>query len=151
MSKQDLLPWATTGHSGKAVLLVAPLSWAGSDRKSRAALDAYVKRGFERLAGQLEASADARLLLVVTTQDGEEQQPSERKWLKELNKTANAKAMTICKDPARLCSELAVPAAAESAAPKSFPAVLVLQGNPCLLYTSPSPRDQRGSRMPSSA
>ena len=23
--------------------------------------------------------------------------------------------------------------------------------NPCLLYTSPSPRDQRGSRMPSSA
>ena len=25
------------------------------------------------------------------------------------------------------------------------------QGTPCLLYTSPSPRDQRGSRMPSSA
>ena len=24
-------------------------------------------------------------------------------------------------------------------------------GSPCLLYTSPSPRDQRGSRMPSSA
>ena len=24
-------------------------------------------------------------------------------------------------------------------------------GQPCLLYTSPSPRDQRGSRMPSSA
>ena len=24
-------------------------------------------------------------------------------------------------------------------------------GTPCLLYTSPSPRDQRGSRMPSSA
>ena len=24
-------------------------------------------------------------------------------------------------------------------------------GNACLLYTSPSPRDQRGSRMPSSA
>ena len=24
-------------------------------------------------------------------------------------------------------------------------------GPPCLLYTSPSPRDQRGSRMPSSA
>ena len=31
---------------------------------------------------------------------------------------------------------------------------LVVRGNPprtCLLYTSPSPRDQRGSRMPSSA
>ena len=26
-----------------------------------------------------------------------------------------------------------------------------LLGFPCLLYTSPSPRDQRGSRMPSSA
>ena len=25
------------------------------------------------------------------------------------------------------------------------------RGNLCLLYTSPSPRDQRGSRMPSSA
>ena len=27
----------------------------------------------------------------------------------------------------------------------------VVEGTPCLLYTSPSPRDQRGSRMPSSA
>ena len=27
----------------------------------------------------------------------------------------------------------------------------LLQLNNCLLYTSPSPRDQRGSRMPSSA
>ena len=26
-----------------------------------------------------------------------------------------------------------------------------LKNIPCLLYTSPSPRDQRGSRMPSSA
>ena len=26
-----------------------------------------------------------------------------------------------------------------------------VQGITCLLYTSPSPRDQRGSRMPSSA
>ena len=29
--------------------------------------------------------------------------------------------------------------------------VLLSSVNPCLLYTSPSPRDQRGSRMPSSA
>ena len=28
---------------------------------------------------------------------------------------------------------------------------LVVLGKDCLLYTSPSPRDQRGSRMPSSA
>ena len=30
-------------------------------------------------------------------------------------------------------------------------ALLGLSDQPCLLYTSPSPRDQRGSRMPSSA
>ena len=29
--------------------------------------------------------------------------------------------------------------------------LLVTKGYVCLLYTSPSPRDQRGSRMPSSA
>ena len=28
---------------------------------------------------------------------------------------------------------------------------LMAQAQDCLLYTSPSPRDQRGSRMPSSA
>ena len=27
----------------------------------------------------------------------------------------------------------------------------IYEGKDCLLYTSPSPRDQRGSRMPSSA
>ena len=32
-----------------------------------------------------------------------------------------------------------------------FSVVRSEQGAPCLLYTSPSPRDQRGSRMPSSA
>ena len=31
------------------------------------------------------------------------------------------------------------------------PGAAALQSTPCLLYTSPSPRDQRGSRMPSSA
>ena len=29
--------------------------------------------------------------------------------------------------------------------------LVLLKVNACLLYTSPSPRDQRGSRMPSSA
>ena len=33
----------------------------------------------------------------------------------------------------------------------SLPAVPVTHVSDCLLYTSPSPRDQRGSRMPSSA
>ena len=31
------------------------------------------------------------------------------------------------------------------------PGVVMVTSGPCLLYTSPSPRDQRGSRMPSSA
>eukprot|EP00829_Urostomides_striatus_P000154 TRINITY_DN10106_c0_g1_i1.p3 TRINITY_DN10106_c0_g1~~TRINITY_DN10106_c0_g1_i1.p3 ORF type:complete len:104 (+),score=51.50 TRINITY_DN10106_c0_g1_i1:30-314(+) len=31
------------------------------------------------------------------------------------------------------------------------PVLNALRGCPCLLYTSPSPRDQRGTRMPSSA
>ena len=32
-----------------------------------------------------------------------------------------------------------------------FAPIVVVARNICLLYTSPSPRDQRGSRMPSSA
>ena len=35
--------------------------------------------------------------------------------------------------------------------PAAILPVLVHQGHPCLLYTSPSPRDKRQSRMPSSA
>ena len=35
--------------------------------------------------------------------------------------------------------------------PILFPNKIVAKTNNCLLYTSPSPRDQRGSRMPSSA
>ena len=34
---------------------------------------------------------------------------------------------------------------------KLFMPVFVTENMVCLLYTSPSPRDQRGSRMPSSA
>ena len=33
----------------------------------------------------------------------------------------------------------------------NVPKALASHGKDCLLYTSPSPRDQRGSRMPSSA
>ena len=35
--------------------------------------------------------------------------------------------------------------------PQNPPLVKTIAALPCLLYTSPSPRDQRGSRMPSSA
>ena len=42
-------------------------------------------------------------------------------------------------------------ATAESVARELGADWLVDEDKPCLLYTSPSPRDQRGSRMPSSA
>ena len=42
-------------------------------------------------------------------------------------------------------------AVAEEDIPYSFSHKSVWQRIACLLYTSPSPRDQRGSRMPSSA
>ena len=35
--------------------------------------------------------------------------------------------------------------------PMMYAAVPIAGSSTCLLYTSPSPRDQRGSRMPSSA
>src|SRR5678810_812963 len=44
---------------------------------------------------------------------------------------------------------LVLPAEAQIFNPDFFPAVRRL--NPCLLYTSPSPRDRQKSRMPSSA
>ena len=40
---------------------------------------------------------------------------------------------------------------AEGAADTTSPQVLAITPSDCLIYTSPSPRDQRGSRMPSSA
>ena len=41
--------------------------------------------------------------------------------------------------------------ALEHLATKDIRVLVVENANACLLYTSPSPRDQRGSRMPSSA
>ena len=62
-------------------------------------------------------------------------------------------------DVAKLIAKLSLLTPAERQAvtqswiPERAPAYLplLLDGHPCLLYTSPSPRDQRGSRMPSSA
>ena len=42
-------------------------------------------------------------------------------------------------------------AAVQRANPGAMPAVFHPDGDPCLLYTSPSPRDVEESRMPSSA
>ena len=39
----------------------------------------------------------------------------------------------------------------QHAAVNTFPGLVHTARHTCLLYTSPSPRDQRGSRMPSSA
>ena len=40
---------------------------------------------------------------------------------------------------------------AEALMPKVVPSGVEAQGEDCLLYTSPSPRDRQKSRMPSSA
>ena len=45
---------------------------------------------------------------------------------------------------------LQLPASAQDIAQLEVGSIVYLSGI-CLLYTSPSPRDQRGSRMPSSA
>ena len=50
----------------------------------------------------------------------------------------------------RIFNFSAGPAALPEAVLKDVQAEM-LEWNGCLLYTSPSPRDQRGSRMPSSA
>ena len=53
-----------------------------------------------------------------------------------------------------VASTVAAGALAAPAVARAEPTVLKVQagwGGGCLLYTSPSPRDQRGSRMPSSA
>ena len=50
--------------------------------------------------------------------------------------------------------EEAAPASAPASTPAPAPAAeapAAAPAAPCLLYTSPSPRDQRGARMPSSA
>ena len=52
--------------------------------------------------------------------------------------------------PAAASAAPAAAAAAAPDAPASAASLAALTGD-CLLYTSPSPRDQRGSRMPSSA
>ena len=50
--------------------------------------------------------------------------------------------------PENLHPELAIEFAEEL---KEYGRIYMYRYRPCLLYTSPSPRDQRGSRMPSSA
>ena len=53
----------------------------------------------------------------------------------------------------RLITDSAAAGTAMSSGVKTKNTVVGMDDNykPCLLYTSPSPRDQRGSRMPSSA
>ena len=50
-----------------------------------------------------------------------------------------------------ICTLSVVPGEASSTSDPSIVAVQASSNETCLLYTSPSPRDQRGSRMPSSA
>ena len=51
----------------------------------------------------------------------------------------------------RLCPDCAVSYEPSELEVRALGLTQIAQNSPCLLYTSPSPRDQRGSRMPSSA
>ena len=66
-----------------------------------------------------------------------------------------ANTLVVLKDQGVVLNEPSVVAVIEDAGRKSVLAVGDEASSPtartCLLYTSPSPRDQRGSRMPSSA
>ena len=42
----------------------------------------YVKKGFDRLVQQFESQPKVRLLLIVTTQESEDNELRERSWLK---------------------------------------------------------------------
>ena len=61
--------------------------------------------------------------------------------------------MTIAHDDVRVDMRVAAVSTMSMAAALNLALADAIESDPevCLLYTSPSPRDQRGSRMPSSA
>ena len=67
---------------------------------------------------------------------------------KPLNVPASFASAAVPRTPAREAGDGSPHAQVAQAAPV---ALLTRVSEGCLLYTSPSPRDQRGSRMPSSA
>ena len=62
-------------------------------------------------------------------------------------KSANVPLLSQLVSPSGMVSNLKVPKTRS----RQVESVTTSFDNTCLLYTSPSPRDQRGSRMPSSA
>ena len=60
----------------------------------------------------------------------------------QCNPAANSKLMGLYVSGGRFCTQCEA---------EGFRRITYYMDRPCLLYTSPSPRDQRGSRMPSSA
>ena len=54
-------------------------------------------------------------------------------------------------NPANTAAQIMVDRINEAGGVDGRPLELITRDTTCLLYTSPSPRDQRGSRMPSSA
>ena len=74
-------------------------------------------------------------------------------WLIERSSRALLRALVLARRQQRLLA-LGAPdqeAALKRLLPGALPEGAGVLVSGCLLYTSPSPRDQRGSRMPSSA
>ena len=63
----------------------------------------------------------------------------------------NEKANVLICDVDRVALEIAEKKLSKFSENVIFSEIDIRSENSCLLYTSPSPRDQRGSRMPSSA
>ena len=74
------------------------------------------------------------------------------RWVDVRWDVTDDKRYTLAPEAAQLVThledELVITSLLEGDVPSSF---RLLKSYICLLYTSPSPRDQRGSRMPSSA
>ena len=116
------------GDAGPAPMLISAV---GDDVAGRALIDAWRALGGDTRGVRVCTGASTPVVATVLDHDGE---------------VAASVADTLTAEKGLDASWIAKHADSIGRA-----TVLVLDGNCCLLYTSPSPRDKRQSRMPSSA
>ena len=105
--------------------------------------------GFRSLESQVLSAISQRHSLVVATGGGVVTQPENWGMLH----SGIVIWLDVVPDQLlqRLNADSTVRPLLQTADPEAALNALLNERRPCLLYTSPSPRDQRGSRMPSSA